>query len=251
MKIFVINLEQDKSRLESMKVAFLKYNLDFERFPAVNGKSLPRESRYNVYSGIRAWWLRRSLLPGEIGCALSHIYLYKKIVEEKLPYALILEDDIEISSELKKFLDDISEKLKPEQNTVIMVGPRSWNVSEKRENIREDSKVVLRRSFSPYRTCGYIVTSEAAKRLSNFLLPCRTVADDWARFERYGLVKIWTTEPLLVSLADSSNRTTIGDRTINNDFFSKSFRVLRRFTVEKVDFINAVIYRLIHRYGER
>ena len=45
---------------------------------------------------------------GEIGCALSHINLYKKIVSDKLSYAIILEDDVEFDERLKHFVSNNS-----------------------------------------------------------------------------------------------------------------------------------------------
>ena len=161
---------------------------------------------------------------------------------------MILEDDVEISSELKNCLEEISQNLKPEQNTIIMVGPRAWNIDKNKIAVSENCSVVLRRTFSPYGTCGYIVTYEAARRLSNFLLPCRTVADDWGRFERYGLVKIWTTEPELVHLTEADNNSTIGTRTVRNDIITKIFRLGRRMTFEKIDLLYSIIYRLKHGY---
>lgn len=34
------------------------------------------------------------LISGAIGCYLSHIRIYKKIVEDNIPYAIIFEDDV-------------------------------------------------------------------------------------------------------------------------------------------------------------
>ena len=35
-----------------------------------------------------------SYVPGAIGCALSHLKIYKHVVDNNIPYALILEDDV-------------------------------------------------------------------------------------------------------------------------------------------------------------
>ena len=36
----------------------------------------------------------RELTPGELGCSLSHIRLWEKMVKENIPEVLILEDDL-------------------------------------------------------------------------------------------------------------------------------------------------------------
>jgi len=45
------------------------------------------------------------LTPGEVGCILSHQKAFQRIIDEKLPYALIMEDDVDIAPSIHEILD--------------------------------------------------------------------------------------------------------------------------------------------------
>ncbi|MGK3144289.1 glycosyltransferase family 25 protein [Pantoea sp. C2G6] len=62
--------------------------LQYEIFPAINGKALTKqEIAQHTQALIYGFW------PGETGCALSHIAIYRKRLDENIAQAFILEDD--------------------------------------------------------------------------------------------------------------------------------------------------------------
>jgi GR25 family glycosyltransferase involved in LPS biosynthesis len=76
MKVFVINLERRKDRLEQLNIPF-----EYEVFKATDGIYVhgnDTDKRYRAH----------------LGCKDSHIRLLKKIVEDDLPMAMICEDDV-------------------------------------------------------------------------------------------------------------------------------------------------------------
>ncbi|QZX98138.1 glycosyltransferase family 25 protein (plasmid) [Pantoea alfalfae] len=88
MKIFVINLSRSPERRASMEQQLSLLNLDYEIVEAVDGSQLS-------YTEImkETMPLNYALSCGEVGCALSHINICKRIASEGIPMALILEDD--------------------------------------------------------------------------------------------------------------------------------------------------------------
>ena len=62
MKIYIINLEGDTERRESMESQAKRLNLDYELIPAVNGKCIPE----NVFSLLKREH-SYAVTPGEIG----------------------------------------------------------------------------------------------------------------------------------------------------------------------------------------
>jgi glycosyl transferase family 25 len=88
-KIYVINLERSKERWENCMRQAKKYHLDLERFTAIDGSKLTLKQRKHVHP------LCEYLLcsNGMIGCGLSHLFILKKIIDEKIPIVLVLEDD--------------------------------------------------------------------------------------------------------------------------------------------------------------
>jgi GR25 family glycosyltransferase involved in LPS biosynthesis len=104
-KIYFINLDRSKNRREKCLVQGKKYNLPLERFPAVEGAKLTDEQKRDVHP-ICKFFLCTN---GMIGCGLSHYYLLKKIVDEKIQTTMIMEDDF-------IWRDDTNEKLETLKN---------------------------------------------------------------------------------------------------------------------------------------
>jgi GR25 family glycosyltransferase involved in LPS biosynthesis len=88
-KIYFINLDRSKERREKCLAQGIKYNLPLERFPAIEGAKLTEEQKKDVHP-ICKYFLCTN---GMMGCGLSHYYLLKKIIDEKIPTTIILEDD--------------------------------------------------------------------------------------------------------------------------------------------------------------
>ncbi|WP_052223385.1 glycosyltransferase family 25 protein [Novosphingobium malaysiense] len=88
--IFVINLARASDRRKRMARLLREMNLTPRFFSAVDGRKLDDRSL--------AFWhrdARRQLLnPGEVGCMLSHIEVWRQIVAEKVSSAIVLEDDL-------------------------------------------------------------------------------------------------------------------------------------------------------------
>src|SRR3990172_8149651 len=107
--IYVINLDKDKERLQKITENFKKYNLKFNRFPAVYGKDLSKDELDNETT-----LLCRSILCnyGVVGCALSHKTLWKKLVDDiNNDYYVILEDDATFDNNFVNILPKIEETL--------------------------------------------------------------------------------------------------------------------------------------------
>lgn len=93
LKIFVINLERSKDRLDRVTSLFEAENISFERIDAIDGKTEKKLVNQHRYSRIPMHKWFRPLTDGEIACALSHLKAYQEIIDQDLDYALILEDD--------------------------------------------------------------------------------------------------------------------------------------------------------------
>ncbi len=97
-KTFVISMKDNTERRNYMKSVLSEINIEFQFFDAVVGNDLSQEELEEVYDEERAKkhkTIKRPLSKPEIGCTLSHIGVYRKIVEQNLSNALIFEDDIQ------------------------------------------------------------------------------------------------------------------------------------------------------------
>lgn len=93
MDAFLINLDADTRRLSFVDEQLRRHGVSYERFSAIHASALsPEQSAYHQHP------LRRDLSRPEIGCLLSHIGVWRRIVHNGSEAALVMEDDIHIAA---------------------------------------------------------------------------------------------------------------------------------------------------------
>lgn len=126
--VYYINLEQRTDRKKQVEEQLKQLNWKYERFNAIKSTS------------------------GRVGCSLSHLKLLTMAKEKKLPYIVIVEDDIMFTN-VKLFQNLFTNFLNtiPNFDTYLLAG-------NLRNPIRKVTKNILQvyRSFT---TTGYIVQS--------------------------------------------------------------------------------------------
>lgn len=95
-KVFVISMKDSERRKYIVKT-FNELGVDFEFYDAVRGNELSEHKINSIYDEEAAanhksssW----SLSKTQLGCALSHLNICKKIKKEKFERVLIFEDDV-------------------------------------------------------------------------------------------------------------------------------------------------------------
>ncbi len=165
MRIFVINLQSSAERRKDIQSQLEKLGLPFEFFNAVDGKTLTEED-LSAYDGRkRRLFFGKDLSRGEIGCLLSHRAIYRKVVAENIPAALILEDDTILSPDLPDVLAALS-ACAGEWDMIRFLS-REKNYRQARHLRPLDAAHTLARPYgTPGGAYGYIVTPRAAERLN-------------------------------------------------------------------------------------
>jgi len=103
MRIIIINMPSAEKRLQFQQDQMKKLGLEFERFEAITANTLPNTFPNNYWD---TW--ERPLGLGERACLLSHRTLWTNIETSGKP-ALILEDDVLLSSKLPALLQTLDE----------------------------------------------------------------------------------------------------------------------------------------------
>jgi glycosyl transferase, family 25 len=107
MKIHVINLKESVERRRSITTQLNRLNLAFELFDAIKGVDIPDyelEQKVDMAEVKKyPYWLTKGML----GASLSHMEVYRQIIESDEPWHLILEDDVILSSNLEFVLKQI------------------------------------------------------------------------------------------------------------------------------------------------
>lgn len=184
MKIYVISLESSHERKAALKKAFPQHYDDFIFVNAIDGRNITSTEyfklvRPNLYEN------NRLLSPAEVGCALTHMQVYEKIIQENTP-AIILEDDVIGDDEALEKAIAIAKKTKPDE--VIFLGGY--------DHIKEAKNVYLKANPEQNGTnpvydvdklsyiylgsaCCYAMGANAARVIFNSQKQVLKLADSW------------------------------------------------------------------------
>lgn len=213
MKIYIINLEGDTERRESMESQAKRLMLDYELIPAVNGKCIPE----NVFSLLKREH-SYAVTPGEIGCSLSHLTVYKALDASKDDCALVLEDDIFLPEDISLFLDEIESSIPKNIPYVYLLSKVNHYNNKSILKLANGHSVhdVYNAAFSH----AYIINKAAARILYKKLFPVWCVADQWQTFKEFGFINLRGVIPEYISTNPVyESVTTIGNR--NDDITMK------------------------------
>lgn len=180
MRIFVVNLAKSTDRMASIAAQLMERKVKYERIEAVYGKSLSKEEYGRSVSSLHAFLARgRKLTDGEVGCALSHLEIYRKMIAEQIPVAVALEDDIILDPRFTRAFDEIEMFVDVGKPQVVMLSTLGS---------RDAGRTGIVKTTSAICTDGYVLTLPAAKIILHANYPVVTVADSWSRWRRrYGL----------------------------------------------------------------
>ena len=101
--------------------------LSAEFVEAVDARGMTEREK-NVFFDTELFCKRyvKEVRPGEIGCTLSHQKCYRKLVESRDKYALILEDDIVIRHNIDTLVPEIEKLLNTDEPRVILLSGWYW-----------------------------------------------------------------------------------------------------------------------------
>lgn len=196
--VFLINLKRSFKRLGYMEQQLNSIEIPYFLFEATDGNSLTAEELYEYSSEESNRIHNRDLSKGEIGCAWSHIKLYKKILEEKISVSVILEDDLIIKKEFKEFFSILPNIINDDWEFLNLYSYTPYLISKK---AFYNFKYTI---FTGHATgtCAQVIKLSAAKRLLEHAFPIRFAADGLTgRFSETGL-KMLGVYPNLVSLRE-------------------------------------------------
>lgn len=176
-KIYFINLEKRKDRYKRFNVKFKNsdFNMNYELFKAIDGKQVDlgkyvtqntlNEILQTERNGKRKYHYQ--LTRGAIGCYLSHMNIWKDILDNNINQALILEDDANLPKNLNEILED---KIKyiPKDYDIILLGCKCLKC-KKMERYKKVKRFWL--------THSYIITNNCIKKIYDKMFPIKQQID--------------------------------------------------------------------------
>jgi len=210
--ILVINLKRSEDRRRHMEKELGRFGVKYSFFRAVDGNKLTREERrsYSLKHAVSTH--NKPLSNKQIGCALSHIYVYKKMVAQSIKEMLILEDDC-------IFEDHFFDLLNCRESWL----PSGWGLINFRTSVRDhDTDRIplhnLSSSIPPlqlialkrenYQTSCQLINLHGVQQLLDIAYPIRTTADRLTGLASISRLNTYTIFPPVVRGARF--RSTIG-----------------------------------------
>jgi glycosyl transferase family 25 len=161
MKLFVINLKKSKDRFQNISKNLKSLNIPFERFDAIYGQELfEDEIKENTTFIGRNFLCNR----GIIGCAMSHIELWKSFKKSDNDFILISEDDIEYKKGFSKIFKDVDKIYKKVNFDILSLNCSILLKEQIGESISVDDYEITKPLF-PLTTASYIVSKKGVKKL--------------------------------------------------------------------------------------
>lgn len=211
MKFFLINLDKDTEKLAVADRQLKLLNIAYERIPGVYGKALPAAEYRAAYSPFR-WWcaIGRPIAAAEIGCALSHYGIYRRMIAEDIPFAFVFEDDVVVAPEFNKVLHAVEGWLDKDRPQVVIFSNHGNIDFGKLSPVHEfPDGVKLYKTPSGTCTESYCLTLAAAKALLKQNLPMITPCDHWGRWVKNGAIELHHALPTTCS----QNQAEFGSST--------------------------------------
>jgi glycosyl transferase family 25 len=103
--IYVLTLERSKERQEEFKRRFKGLNFSFfygTDAKLVSSEKLIEENIYSEEKAKKVTRIKKPLTLGHICCSLSHVQIYKEMIEKGYGNALILEDDAVFNTKINE-----------------------------------------------------------------------------------------------------------------------------------------------------
>jgi glycosyl transferase, family 25 len=151
---YYINLDRDIDRRAMIETELERAGFRPTRISGVLGRAVP-DWLQDFYSG--------RLADAEVGCSASHLLICRKIVDAKLPYAVVFEDDAELGARSRETIE-----------AAIANAPAGWDVIRLIETSSQPLKTIAKLGHGrslvrylrvPRSTTGLIVSASGARKL--------------------------------------------------------------------------------------
>lgn len=196
--IYLVSLDQDSAKREILAKRFPRYYPEMQRIYAVDGRKLSAKEFFNCIATPIAHG-HRLMLPGEVGCSLSHIQALESFLEGDAEAALILEDDVIGDDSSIDAVMELIRSLPPE--ALLICGgqegmPARKYVFGKSTETRELYRLAPYSNSRIFRTCCYAVTRVSARQILDIQKRSLELADAWGTFFKGTPTSIYYTHKL-------------------------------------------------------
>lgn len=188
MHAYVINLARSPDRRVHITAQLGGAQIHYEMVNGVDGRDLDLSDTQLVDP---AFANANVVRPGVVGCSLSHLKVYQKILDDGLEIACILEDDVLLPADFNVLTDAIAQHMSGAEVVLLNFHSQGPCQVTRADAARLPSSRLLVHVVDEGQigsTGGYLITHEACARMVKTILPVRVVADNWSFFYRQGAI---------------------------------------------------------------
>jgi glycosyl transferase family 25 len=195
MQAYVINLARSADRRAHIVAELDKTGIAYQIVQAVNGRDLDLSNADLVeprtvetcFDGAH----RPAGVAGGAACALSHLKVYRKVLEEAEEHALVLEDDVLLPLDFASLANEVSGHMRGAEVVLLNFhSPRPCQVRRAGSVALASSRSLVRPAqLRDLTSAGaYLITKEACARMARTVLPVRANSDKWELFVGAGAI---------------------------------------------------------------
>lgn len=208
--LLLINLARSRERLASARSQLAAAGLEAERIEAVDGRAMS-EAELRRIAPPEANAFFKPLVPGEIGCYLSHVAAAERIVAEGWPVALVLEDDFSLAPRFRETLAELVGRVAELPDLVRLDSPLALEGGEVVAELPLSGARLVRHRRPPSCTAALLWTQAGARKFLAVARPLRRPVDVQLKHWWEGDLSILVVSPPAVTLDPAHFRaSTIG-----------------------------------------
>lgn len=166
---YVISLTTARQRREHIKQEFGRQNISFEFYDALT----PSEHLTTLIQTYLPNLAHAKLSDGEKACFMSHYMLWKKCIDENLPYIYIFEDDVLLGKDAYYLLEEdewLKERFNSDEKYIFRFETFLKPAKCKKTNISNyKSRFILQLIEEQYGLAAYIISKNAILKLFNLI----------------------------------------------------------------------------------
>ncbi len=153
---FIVNLDRSTARMAEMARQCEQQGIPFARFPAVDGAKVPSGEMKRLVAPI----CRVGCTTSMVGCALSHMALWRTVVERGHARTLVMEDDAQLVPQFKQKLRRALADVPPDFDVLLLGCFFLCNKDRNYPTYLQTARAVLPGKRNDTRTWGSIFVPE-------------------------------------------------------------------------------------------
>ena len=218
--IFCILYDKDIKRVNHVNQHLRPYLKKITLFSAIDGKT--NQLEYHLENKKISTNFKKCR-RGQLACLLSHLEVWKYMIDNDIPELIILEDDSVVHKDFYNKLEKIYDELPPDYEFLYLF------VHDKSKNkIKSNKYNYIHKGFTTFGTVAYLITLNFVKKILPFFDTITTTIDDMLiKYFSKHKVNYYCVKENLVNTSgkmyfDSRKKSKLGSIISGTGYFSTS-----------------------------